>query len=112
MKIIQQNLDQQHFLKISWLVLAVLLCLVPRAVDMISDPPPDLSTSGGYWADEGFWTHNARNKILFGKWITDEWNNMYASPVPHFLTYAVFKMAGIGLRQARVVPVLLIPVRY
>ncbi len=90
-----------------WWLLALAFCLIPRALDLVCDPPPTLGESGGYYADEGFWTHNARNKVLFGTWVTDEWNNMYASPLTHGPTFVSFRLFGVGLRQARIIPVAL-----
>lgn len=90
-----------------WIICCVALCVLLRADDLTSDPPTDLEASGGYFADEGFWTHNARNKVLFGEFSLDEWNNMYASPLSHWPQYAVFRLLGVGLVQARLVPVLM-----
>lgn len=90
-----------------WVMLCVGLALGLRAVDLTSDPPVDLEESGGYFADEGFWTHNARNKVLFGRWVMDDWNNMYASPLSHWLQYPLFRLMGVGLVQARVLSVAL-----
>ncbi|MBN1423476.1 glycosyltransferase family 39 protein [Candidatus Fermentibacteria bacterium] len=85
----------------------VLLAFVMRGSDLVSDPPTDLEDSGGYFADEGFWTHNARNKVLFGEWVLDEWNNMYASPLTHWPQYLSFKLLGPGLAEARLLPAVL-----
>ncbi len=85
----------------------VLLSVLLRGIDLVSDPPVDLEDSGGYFADEGFWTHNARNKVLFGTWVTDEWNNRYASPLTHWAGYLAFRVAGVGLAQARLLSVIL-----
>ena len=55
------------------------------------------------WHDEGAWTHNARNKALFGAWRQDEWNPVFIAPVFTALEYASFEAFGVGLRQARLV---------
>src|SRR3954463_11943396 len=65
--------------------------------------PPWRSTVGVVWHDEGAWTHNARNKALFGAWRQDEWNPVYIAPVFTALEYASFASFGVGLRQARLV---------
>ncbi len=78
-----------------------------RALHLRADPPPDLSPSGGYFADEGFWSHNARNKVLFGQWATDDWNDMWAAAPNHWLQYTSFSLLGVGLAQARVAPLVL-----
>jgi hypothetical protein len=59
------------------------------------------------WHDEGAWTHNARNKALWGVWEADNWNPLYIAPVFTVLEYAGFAAFGVGLWQARVVPELL-----
>ena len=65
--------------------------------------PPWRSTVGVVWHDEGAWTHNARNKALFGAWRQDEWNPVYIAPVFTAFEYASFKAFGVGVRQARLV---------
>jgi 4-amino-4-deoxy-L-arabinose transferase-like glycosyltransferase len=89
----------------------VLTCLVVasgmRVFHLRADPPPNLSPSGGYFADEGFWSHNARNKVLFDTWETDDWNDMWAAAPNHWLQYLSFSLLGVGLAQARVTSVAL-----
>ena len=65
--------------------------------------PPWRSTVGVVWHDEGAWTHNARNKALFGAWRQDEWNPVYIAPVFTAFEYLSFKAFGVGVRQARLV---------
>src|SRR5215210_4997731 len=77
---------------------AVLRGLFPAA-----DPPWN-PTVGIVWHDEGAWVHNARNKALFGAWSQDAWNPMYVAPVFTGLEYLAFEAAGVGVRQARLVP--------
>jgi len=80
----------------------VLLALALRTMYPAADPPWR-STVGVVWHDEGAWTHNARNKALFGAWRQDEWNPVYIAPVFTALEYASFASFGVGLRQARLV---------
>lgn len=75
-----------------------------RTVWLTSDPPIT-NTVGVVWHDEGPWTHNARNKALWGVWRTDNWNPMYLAPVFTGLEYAAFSAFGVGTWQARTVPV-------
>ena len=58
---------------------------------------------GVVWHDEGAWTHNARNKALYGAWVQDQWNPVYIAPVFTGLEYLSFAAFGVGLRQARLV---------
>src|SRR5437764_572576 len=76
---------------------AVLRTILPTA------DPPWRSTVGVVWHDEGAWTHNARNKALYGAWVQDQWNPVYIAPVFTGLEYASFAAFGVGVRQARLV---------
>jgi 4-amino-4-deoxy-L-arabinose transferase-like glycosyltransferase len=90
-----------------FLILVVFLFVFAlRWVNLGSDPPKDLSTSMGYYSDPGGYAHNARNKILFGQWETDKWNHMYTSPIPHYTTYLIFLLFGVGIAQMNAVPAL------
>ena len=80
----------------------VLLAAILRGLFPAADPPWR-STVGVVWHDEGAWTHNARNKALYGAWVQDEWNPVYIAPVFTGLEYASFAAFGVGLRQARLV---------
>jgi hypothetical protein len=68
-----------------------------------ADPP--VGSPGIVWHDEGAWTHNARNRALWGQWTTDKWNPLYLAPVFTALEYGAFRTFGVGLWQARTVPV-------
>ncbi len=82
------------------LVLAALL----RGLFPTADPPWR-TTVGVVWHDEGAWTHNARNRALFGVWQTDNWNPLYIAPVFTALEYTSFATFGVGLWQARLVSI-------
>jgi hypothetical protein len=84
-------------------VAAVLLAgAILRGLFPTADPPWNPPV-GITWHDEGPWTHNARNRVLWGEWKTDEWNPMYLAPVFTALEYASFAAFGVGLWQARLV---------
>jgi len=87
-----------------WIVVAAILvgATVLRGLFPTADPPWRASV-GVVWHDEGAWTHNARNKALFGAWRQDEWNPVYIAPVFTALEYESFATFGVGLRQARLV---------
>lgn len=87
-----------------WAILTVILLAAAalRAVYPAADPPWRASV-GVVWHDEGAWTHNARNKALFGAWRQDEWNPIYIAPVFTAVEYESFALFGVGLRQARIV---------
>ncbi len=95
--------------------LAFLFCLIAliataiglRAVDLRSDPYAKLDWDTGILTDEGFYTHNARNVVLFGQPRMDEFNNMLVSPLVHCLQVGVFSVFGFGVVQARMISVVL-----
>lgn len=78
----------------------VLLAATLRGLFPTADPPWR-TTVGVVWHDEGAWTHNARNRALWGTWVTDAWNPMYIAPVFTALEYGAFEAFGVGLWQAR-----------
>lgn len=87
------------------LFLAALSVLGLRMIHPSADPPTNLSRSAGPYGDPGGYAFNARNKILFGTWEIDEVNPMYHTLIPHFATYAVFKLFGVGVLQMNIVPI-------
>lgn len=89
-----------------WLVGILLLAALLRGLFPAADPPWR-TTVGIVWHDEGAWTHNARNKALWGEWEQDAWNPMYIAPVFTGVEYLAFEAFGVGLRQARLMPELL-----
>jgi 4-amino-4-deoxy-L-arabinose transferase-like glycosyltransferase len=98
-------MTRQRYL--AWLVVILAVASTLRFVWLRADPPTvDVVGVGIVWHDEGAWTHNARNRALWGTWTTDEWNPVYVAPVFTALEYASFRELGVGLWQARVVPAL------
>ena len=88
-----------------YLTIALLIVLgatLLRTMWMRADPP--VTSVGIVHHDEGPWTHNARNKALWGVWETDNWNPVYIAPVFTAFEYAAFKTFGVGTWQARTVP--------
>ncbi|MGD2245571.1 MAG: glycosyltransferase family 39 protein [Candidatus Aminicenantes bacterium] len=76
-----------------------------RMIHLPADPPVNLSASAGEYGDPGGYSYNARNKILFGQWELDDYNPMYISIIPHFVTFLSFKLFGVGIAQMNLVPV-------
>jgi hypothetical protein len=77
---------------------------VLRTAWLTADPPTH-ATVGIVWHDEGAWVHNARNRVLWGTWRTDNWNPMFIAPVFTGLEYIAFSQLGVGTWQARTVSV-------
>ncbi len=93
--------------KIILVICFFILLLGLKLGHLAADPPIQLSWSGGVFGDEGAHAHNARNKILFGRWITDDWNPMFYNPFLTLSEYGSFLLFGSGLRQVRLVAVMI-----
>lgn len=94
--------------RLFWVLLFVIssfLILWPRVAHLDADPPVSLSQTfqnvGVFLYDEGWWTANARNKVLFGEWTFGTYNLMYVSPVFTLLEWVSFSLFGVGLITAR-----------
>ena len=88
------------------LLIVLAIAALLRGLFPAADPPWNPAV-GVVWHDEGAWVHNARNRALFGEWSQDKWNPMYIAPVFTGLEFVSFKVFGVGVRQARLVPELL-----
>ncbi len=76
-----------------------------RLVAISADPPASLSQD--FITDEAWWAHNARNHVLFGKWILDDFNQgLFAAPLHTALVWICFMSAGVSLEATRVVSAL------
>src|SRR5580765_5542649 len=82
---------------VTWSLVILACGLAFRAVWLRADPPT--TSVGIVWHDEGPWTHNARNKALWGQWVADQWNPVYVAPVFIALEYATFRELGVGTWQ-------------
>lgn len=87
------------------LTAAVLLMVGLRLVALSSDPYVRLDWCTGLLTDEGYYSHNARNQVLFGHPTTDEFNNRLLSPLLHLVQVGVFSRLGSGIVPARLVSV-------
>lgn len=98
---------RQHRLLI-WITLVVLLSgLLLRAVFPESDPYYAIWTS--YITDEGRWTEQARNILLFGHLDIDNWLSLIhlvLSPLFQALTAISFSLFGVNFTSARLVSML------
>ena len=95
---------------------AIFLMVILRVYALDSDAFSHLSWSSALLTDEGFYTHNARNVVLFGQARTDQFNNMLIMPLLHRVQVWVFSTWGMGAVQARSISVvaglLTLPVFY
>lgn len=89
-----------------FLLILLLLTIGLRIIHLSADPPADFDWSGGYFADEGYWSHNARNQVLFGSAVQDEWDARVVTPIFARLQGLIFILTGIGLLQVRIIGLL------
>jgi len=91
------------------LALILILAAVLRTQHMRADPPaliPFLSGSAGIYFDEGIYCHNARNKILFGEWITDDWNPLVYNAPLTLIYYFGFKLFGVSIVTVKAINII------
>lgn len=82
--------------------LILLVALLPRLLFLGADPPQDLQQA--FLFDEGLWAHNARNRVLFGRWIMDDHNPpLFMTPLYTFVLAASYQIAGVSLATTRLV---------
>lgn len=85
------------------------LAAVLRLQHIKADPPPllvHLTRSAGIYFDEGMYCHNARNKILFGTWVRDDWNPLLYNAILTGIYYVGFKVFGISIVTVKVANIL------
>jgi len=83
------------------IVVLLLVVLVPRVAALGADPPTGGDLGGAFW-DEGVWARNARQHVVFGRWIIDEVNPaMFVAPLYTVALAGVYQIAGVGLAQTR-----------
>jgi 4-amino-4-deoxy-L-arabinose transferase-like glycosyltransferase len=82
------------------LALAVLALLVPFAQ---ADPPARLTGSNAPFTDEGFNLANARNRVLFGRFATDDVDRSLTNGAYSAVAAAVFRVTGARLAAGRAI---------
>lgn len=105
------NLKDQYrrFWPLVILLLILALAAGLRLQHLKADPPPllvHLTNSAGIYFDEAMYCHNARNKVLFDTWMTDDWNPVLYNAVLTGIYYAGFKVFGLSIVTMKVVNVL------
>ncbi len=79
-------------------LMAVLLSV--RLAFLEADTP--LEVQFHHLTDEGWWSQNARNHALFGRWIMDDHNpGLLAAPLYTLLLRAMYALTGPGLWSTR-----------
>jgi 4-amino-4-deoxy-L-arabinose transferase-like glycosyltransferase len=98
---VSADIDERTY-RLALAAIAV-MAIALRVIFPLADPPWQAPV-GVVWHDEGAWTHNARNMALYGTWTTDRWNPMFLAPVFTAIEYVAFRLFGVGLWQARLMP--------
>jgi 4-amino-4-deoxy-L-arabinose transferase-like glycosyltransferase len=86
-----------------FLLILLLLTIGLRIIHLSADPPADFDWSGGYFADEGYWSHNGRNQVLFGKAVQDDWDARIVTPIFARLQSLIFILTGVGFLPVRII---------
>lgn len=91
------------------LALILVVAAVFRLQHIRADPPallPALARSAGIYFDEGIYCHNARNKVLFGQWITDDWNPLVYNAPLTLVYYFGFKLFGVSIVTVKAINII------
>lgn len=81
------------------------IVFVLLALTVSHDPAAGVTWSGAPFSDEGWNVQNARNLVTIGTWSTDEWSRQGVTLPFAVIEAIVFRMAGVGIVQARMVSV-------
>ncbi len=81
----------------AWLLLALAALFIVLHLD--ADPPRMVWRD--FITDEGWWTAEARDRTLFGRWVTDEYNQGLAVPAASWAWRGAFALGGVTLKAAR-----------
>ena len=99
----QRTSHAQRTLLLVLVVLAIALAL--RVVNLDADPSALISRD--FITDEGQWSHNARNAVVFGQSRLDDYNpGLYSAYLYHHLLNFTFGAFGMSLTAARMVSAL------
>jgi len=96
--------------KVILILIIVLISIGVRVIYLNADPPsivPSISGSGSLYCDEGMYPHNARNKIIFSKWVTDDWNPFIYNPILTIIYYIAFLIFGVKILVVKFINILI-----
>lgn len=101
---------KNRWLGVALIVGLILISLGIRVVHLKADPPHmihTISNSVGIAFDEGTYAVNARNKILYGQWLMDEWNAFIFNAPLAFIYYISFLIFGVNITVVKLINVAL-----
>lgn len=93
-------------LAVAIVALALVSGFVLRTIDLKADPPRNLSWSSAIYSDEAHNAYSARNWVLYGRWQVDDYAPYLVYPWLNLFTGLVFRIAGIGFVQLKIVSLL------
>jgi hypothetical protein len=82
------------------------IVLVALLVILDVDPARGFTISNSPFTDEGHNVVNSRNYALLGRWSTDDWDRHLINVPFNAIEAGAFLIAGVGLEQARIMPIL------
>lgn len=94
--------DRRALLGAAALALVAVAVLLPF---LTRDPPPGLTGSNAPWTDEGFNLANARNRVLFGRFHTDDVDRSLTNGAYSGLAALVYAVTGPSIPAGRAISV-------
>lgn len=91
------------------LLLILTMAAILRLQHIRADPPPllvHLTKSAGIYFDEAMYCHNARNKVLFDKWMMDDWNPLLYNAILTGIYFTGFKLFGISMVTVKIINII------
>ena len=86
-----------------WILVALLILLTAGRF-IFPEADPSLFKETGNIHDEAWWAENARQKILFDRWMGDDYAGALAvAPISVALFYCLFKLFGISFLSMRLI---------
>ena len=105
MRIMINYLNKNQLAKPVIIVIPFIILFILQILHLDSDPSPIIRW--GTMSDEGFWQYNARMKIMFGNFSTDEFRMAYlGAPIFNQFLYISYKLLGISLGSSPISPLL------
>jgi 4-amino-4-deoxy-L-arabinose transferase-like glycosyltransferase len=86
-------------------VVGAVLAAVLLGMQLPADPATGVTFSMSPFTDEGWSVLPARNQVLLGRWIVDDWPLVWVQAPFSAVMAAVFSVFGVGIVQARLVSV-------
>ncbi|MCP4550130.1 MAG: hypothetical protein GY835_27025 [bacterium] len=80
---------------------SILLIIALAGITIALDADPSQLLWRDFITDEGWWTAEARDRMLFNTWVLDEYNQGLTVPLASFGWLGAFRLFGVSLFSAR-----------